>query len=130
MLKNLIDTDVLIDYLRGLPQAVKFLEKIIADDTCYISAMTVAELYVGVREGKERQMLEKFLQAFSVIPIDSNIAEQGGVYRRDYGKSHGVGLGDAIIAASAEFCGAKLATLNKKHFPMLKNIGVPYSKNN
>jgi len=52
------------------------------------------------------------------------------IYRRDYGKSHGVGIADAIIAALAKDLNAKLATLNKKHYPMLQAIEVPYHKSN
>lgn len=128
MLKYLIDTDVLIDYLRGLPQATEFLDDAIVDAACYISAMTVAELYAGVKEGKETQTLGNFLQAFELVEISPTVAQQGGTYRRNYGKSHGVGLADAVIAATAEYCSAKLVTLNKKHFPMLKQIVTPYIK--
>ena len=52
----LIDTDVLIDYLRGQVQAVDYLESLTAE--ALISAVTVAELYAGIREGKERKALD------------------------------------------------------------------------
>jgi predicted nucleic acid-binding protein len=45
-----------------------------------------------------------------------------------YGKSHGVGLVDALIAATAKLHGYRLVTLNKKHFPMLDNVLIPYQK--
>ena len=122
----LIDTDVLIDYLRGQAAAVSYLESLI--EPLLISAITVAELYAGVREGTERQALESFVTAFHVVMIDQMIAEQGGLHRRDYGKSHNVGLADALIAATAEVRGATLVTLNRKHFPMLAAVTVPYTK--
>ena len=120
----LIDTSILVDYLRDKKKAKVFLER--QDQPLMISSITVAELYAGVREGKERVLLDEFLQAFQIIVVDLEIANQGGLYRRDYGKSHGVGLLDAIIAASANKMKAILVTLNKKHFPMLKHIKVPY----
>jgi predicted nucleic acid-binding protein len=58
--KLLIDTDVLIDYLRGQPQAVEFLESL--RELLLISTMTIAELYAGVRDGKERELLSDFYQ--------------------------------------------------------------------
>jgi predicted nucleic acid-binding protein len=128
MKKWLIDTDVLIDYFRGLTQAAIFLEKIVQCDDCFLSVISVAELYAGIREGKERNLLEVFLQSFTIILVDQSIAQSGGLYRRDYGKSHGVGLADAIIAATSDSQHAKLVTLNAKHFPMLNNVHVPYSK--
>ena len=119
----LFDTDVLIDYLRGQPQAVRFLENA-SGRTC-MSAISIGELYAGVREGRERLALKAFLAAFEVVSIDASIAEQGGLICRDYRKSHGVGLADALIAATAELNGLELVTLNRKHFPMLKSVVVP-----
>ncbi len=122
----LIDTDVAIDYLRGHADATTYIEGLSGNNL--ISSITVAELYAGVRDGAERTALESFVRAFQVIAIDAAIAEQGGLFRRDFGKSHGVGLADALIAASAETKGAILVTLNTKHFPMLANAHVPYRK--
>ncbi|WP_199246839.1 type II toxin-antitoxin system VapC family toxin [[Phormidium] sp. ETS-05] len=90
--------------------------------------MTIAELYAGVRDGKEMEALNELIRAFQVMPIDENISIKGGLYRRDYGKSHGMGLADAIIAATAELNGVTLVTLNQKHFPMIADILVPYKK--
>src|SRR5579885_314586 len=124
--KWLIDTDIVIDFLKGLPQAVEAIERIVERNShCYLSVITVAELFAGIREGKERQVFETFLQAFEIIEVNESIARAGGLYRRDFGKSHGVGLADAIIAATTEECASRLVTLNKKHFPMLKDIFVP-----
>jgi predicted nucleic acid-binding protein len=122
----LIDTDVLIDYLRGRAEAVSYLESL--TESLLISAITVAELHAGVREGAERIALEQFLSVFDVVPVDNVIAANGGLIRRDYGKSHGVGLADAIIASTAEFRKVDLVTLNKKHFPTLSNVVTPYHK--
>jgi predicted nucleic acid-binding protein len=120
----LIDTDVLIDYLRGRAPAVEYLEA--RTETLLISAVTVAELFAGVREGKERTTLSTFLSAFEIVPLDAAIAERGGLFRRDHGKSHGTGLADAPIAATADLRKARLVSLNRKHFPMLKDVLVPY----
>ena len=94
----------------------------------FVSAISVAELYAGVREGEERTALDDFVKAFDIVLVDEAIATQGGLYRGDYRKSHNVGLADAIIAASAEAKNAILVTLNSKHFPMLANVIVPYRK--
>lgn len=78
----LIDTDVLIDFLRGRSQAVTYLENLI-EESILISSITVAELYSGVREGKEREVLDTFFLAFEIVPINEEIAIKGGLYRRD-----------------------------------------------
>jgi predicted nucleic acid-binding protein len=120
----LIDTDVLIDYLRGRTEAVDYIDNLSA--SLFVSVITVAELYAGVRDGAERRKLDAFVSAFGIIPVDPDIAITGGLYRRDYGKSHGTGLADALIAATAILGDLTFSTLNKKHFPMLAALVVPY----
>ena len=122
----LVDTDVLIDYLRGHVDAVAWLES--ATEPLLISAITVAELFAGVREGAERLALESLISAFEIVLVDAEIAVHGGLYRRDHFKSHGVGLADAMIAASATARLASLVTLNPRHFPMLSDVIIPYLK--
>ena len=121
-----IDTDVLIDYLRDQPQAVAFLEG--CDQVLSASVITVAELYAGVRDGEERHRLDSFVEAFDLIPLDGKAAVVAGLWRRQYGRSHGTGLADALIAASADAVGGTLVTLNQRHFPMLANLLIPYRK--
>jgi len=121
-----IDTDVLIDYLRDQPQAVAFLEG--SYRPLAASVVSIAELYVGVREGAERQRLDVFVSAFEVLALGQAAAVQAGLFRRQYGLSHGTGLADALIAAIVQTAGATLATLNRRHFPMLANVLVPYTK--
>jgi len=75
-----------------------------------------------VKGDAEQAALENFVSLFHVIPVSVDIAKAGGLYKRDYGKSHGVGLADAILAATAEVENAELKTLNSKHYPMLKGI--------
>ena len=122
----LLDTNVLIDFLRGQPQAVQLLED--ADCEFYVSAVSVAELYVGVRDGREREVLDQLVGLLQTIEISTEIAQQAGLWRREYSKSHGTGIIDALIAACADASQVPLATLNVKHFPMLPNVSAPYRK--
>jgi predicted nucleic acid-binding protein len=126
MAELLIDTDVLIDYLRAEPESVAYLEKLPLPLS--VSAVTVAELYAGVRDGRERLALDQFVRSFKIVALDEEIAVRAGILRRDYGRSHGTGLADAIIAATAEAQQASLVTLNSKHIPMLKEVVIPYTK--
>jgi hypothetical protein len=121
----LVDTDVLIDYLRGDARAARFLENAVVD--LLVSSITVAELYSGVRTDEEQKALDQFLLAFQVVDVDRQIAKAAGIYRQQFSKSHGTGLADALIAASAESRNATLVSLNRRHFPMAKGMKVPYS---
>lgn len=124
--RYLLDTDVVIEYLRGRERAVKFLEGLEGD--LLLSAITVAELHSGVKGAEEERALENFLLAFEVLPVDDAVARRGGLYRRDYAKSHGTELADALIAATAEAADALLVTHNRRHYPMLGRVKVPYRR--
>jgi predicted nucleic acid-binding protein len=121
----LLDTDVLIEYLRGREEAIEYLEGLTSD--LYLSVISVAELLAGVKGDEEERSLKQFLLAFAVLPVTEKTARLGGLYRRDFGPSHGIGLGDALIAATAEENGAKIVTFNRRHFPMVE-ITVPYER--
>lgn len=126
-MKNiLVDTDVMIEFLRGNAKAVNFITSHF--EQIMLSSVTVAELYSGVRDGKEREALDAFIARIHVVPISAKVAMQGGLYKRDYFKSHGTGLADAMIAATADSSGEPLFTFNRKHFPMLKNVKAPYKR--
>jgi predicted nucleic acid-binding protein len=120
----LFDTNVLIDYLRGHPEAITAVESRIAEAA--ISTMTLAEIYQGVRDS-ERTAVSKTLSCFTVIPITEDIAEKGGLHRRDH-RHQGAGLADCLIAATAEIHGLTLLTRNVKHYPMLGDVEAPYTK--
>lgn len=126
MTRILFDTDVIIDYLRGDKQAINYLESF--DSDFYVSAVTIAELYSGVKGDQEREELDYFTSLFTVLPVTSEIAVIGGLLRQTWHASHGMGLADALIAATANFHKMNLASLNEKHFGMLETLLVPYRK--
>lgn len=122
----LVDTDILIDYFKDLPEAVDFVEANI--DQIAISSITVAELYQGVRDGTEREALDDFISAVRVLNIDLSIGKIGGLFRRQYKGSHNSGLADCLIAATANENRVPLKSLNTKHFPMLTDVEAPYPR--
>ena len=122
----LLDTDVLVDFFRGYIDAITFVNA--HSDRIILSSIVIAELYAGVKGDAEQAVLENFISLFRVVPVSAEIAKAGGLYKRDYGKSHGVGIADAILAATAEAENAELKTLNTKHYPMLKGLRPAYKK--
>ena len=114
----LFDTNILMDYLKGKPEAISVVDSCLQEGrvlTC--SLITKVELLSGARRGEEK-ILHDFLDAFDRIGLDDNIAEVAGQYMNLFRKSHGINAADAIIAASVQVREAVLYTLNKKHFPM------------
>ena len=122
----LLDTDILVDFFRGHVKAVAFMNKY--SDRIILSSIVVAELFAGAKGSAEQVALEEFVSLFRVVPVNVEIAKAGGLYKSKFGKSHGVGLADAILAATAETENAELKTLNTKHYPMLKGLTPAYRK--
>ena len=120
----LLDTTILIDLLRGRSSAQEYINTL--SEKPLLSSLTVAEVYAGMRHQREILLFEALLKDRVVVPINTQIAREGGQYRQQYHPSHGTGIIDALIAATAEKKGAILVTHNKKHFPMLNNVVVPY----
>ncbi len=122
----LVDTDVMVDFLRAHPKAVGLIQSNAA--RIILPSIVVAELYAGVRGADEQTKLDHLISVFRVEPVSGEIARAGGLYKRDYGKSHGVGLADALIMATGDALGAELKTLNVKYYPMAKDLSPAYEK--
>ena len=122
----LVDTDVMVDFLRGHPKAVALVKR--HSSRIILSSIVTAELYAGVRGDEELDTLDNLVSLFRVIPVSPAPARAGGLNKRDYSKTHGVGLADAIVAATCEAEGAELKTLNVKHYPMIRGLKPAYTK--
>lgn len=118
--------DVLVDFLRGHAKAEDLVNA--HSDRIILSSIVVAELYAGVKGHDEQTALDTFVSLFRIVPVTAEIAKAGGLHKRDYSRSHGVGLADAILAATVESEKAELKTLKIKHYPMLKGLRSAYKK--
>ena len=118
MKKLLIDSDILIDFLRGKAGAKDYLTKQSEVFPLYCSVITIAEIHAGMQKTEEDKTT-KLLDSFFTIPITEKIAKIAGGLKRDT-KSHNLELDDCLIAATALVEKAVLATKNLKHYPMKK----------
>jgi len=121
----LVDTDVMVDFLRGNPKAIGLVQTHSA--RIILSSIVAAELYAGARGDEELSKLDSLISLFRVVPVSLELARAGGLHKKRYAKSHGTGLADAIIAATAEAENADLKTLNTKHYPMIKGLKPAYT---
>lgn len=114
----LIDTNILIDHLKGRPEARACLQECLQQKLkMACSVITRIELLSGMRP-EEEHLLELFLSGFDKIEVTDTIAGTAGKYLNQYRKSHGINMAEAIIAATAQHAGLKLYTLNVNHYPM------------
>lgn len=117
----LVDTDIIIDILRGVAGSKEFLLEL-SKEGIHISTITMAEIFSGkeTRDVVKKEKILRFLSHFNVIPLDEETAILGGEIRRDYQ----VGIADALIAATALRNGLAIVTYNTKHFEKISGINI------
>lgn len=116
--KLLVDTDVLIEHLRGRdPAAAKFEALVTTEVSIFYSPVSKAEIYAGMRKGEEEKTANLF-RLLQPVMIEDKVSEKAGRYLNQYQQSHGLELGDALQAACAFVFAVQLWTLDKKHYPM------------
>jgi predicted nucleic acid-binding protein len=125
-MKILVDTCVVIDFLRGFPPAVAFFDEM--SNCPAISTITVAELFAGAKNKAKKEAVGSIIDTFEIIEVSQEIAKKGGEWSCQYTPSHGVDLPDALIGATAKIKGFHLATCNLKHFPMFPDLERPYNR--
>ncbi len=115
----LVDSDILIEVSRARNTAVvkAWTDLGASEASILFSPLTAAELWAGART-HEFDALTAIFQALTCAPIDYETGEKAGAYLRQYNKSHGLELGDALIASAAWRNNAALWTGNRKHYPM------------
>lgn len=118
----LIDTDIVIDFLRGHQKRIQnFFQKVeLGEIKVYLSAVSLAELYYGIQDKDQEQTaaLENFLIFLEILPVEKQTAKNAGILKRKYE----LGLSDSLIAASALENGLQIFTFNAKHFRKIKEL--------
>lgn len=119
---TLLDSDVLIAHLRGVPAARDYLVARRMEGPLHASVVSLAEITGGMRSS-ERQDVWRLLGRLSIEPADYRIGLRAGELARSYRRSHAaIGLADYLIAATADVLGLPLGTLNVRHFPMFPDL--------
>lgn len=118
-MRVLVDSDVLIEVSRGRNEAVleRWTQFYKSNDTLFCSPITVAEIWHGARQD-EHAMLERLFSLLICPPLETDVARLAGDLLRKFHRSHGLELGDALIAATAIAHDAELWTRNRRHYPM------------
>jgi hypothetical protein len=121
----ILDSDVIIEVLRGNPATVGWLRKQRAAGAALAySPVSRAEIRAGSR-ARERRAIASLFGSLTAIRIDASTGELAGELLAKYARSHGVQMGDALIAASALESAHDLATFNVKHYPGVLRLVKP-----
>ncbi|PIU14682.1 hypothetical protein COT20_02595 [bacterium (Candidatus Gribaldobacteria) CG08_land_8_20_14_0_20_39_15] len=120
----LVDSDVMIWFLRGKKPAVDLFYKIKQLDVPFCSPISIVEVLSDVKPGEE-DATESFLNFFNVILVDREIAQTAGWLVNER-KSRGIlmSLNDAIIVATCLVGNLFLITYNQKHYKGIKGLQI------
>ncbi|MCJ7773489.1 MAG: type II toxin-antitoxin system VapC family toxin [Desulfobacterales bacterium] len=116
-----IDTDVLIWYLKGNEKAYKAVE---GSKNFFISVVTYMELVQGMRSKKELNNLRRALHLWNskILYITEEISIKAMFFVEQHYLSHSIQLADALIGATAIVNGLPILTANDKHYKIIKDI--------
>lgn len=119
----LIDTDVLIWYMRGNRKAFNLIEN---QNGFYISVVTYIELVQGMRNKLELSEFRKAIRIWNckIIHLNEEISSKAMFYIERHYLGHSLELADALIATTALVNGLPLITGNDKHFRIIKELKI------
>ena len=117
----LVDTDVLIWYMRGNEKAKRVIEN---QKAFSISVVTYMELVQGLRNKEELNVLRSSLKGWDakIIYINEEISIKAMFLVEQYYLSHSIQLADALVGATSVIYGLPLLTANTKHYTTIKNV--------
>ena len=119
----LVDTDILIWYMRGNTKAKSVINKMEQPAASHVTHM---ELVQGSRNKEELSAIRRFfdIREFMILPLSPAISQRAIFLMEEWCLSHGLLMGDALIAATALEHGLTLLTGNAKHYRFIPNISL------
>ena len=119
----IIDTDVIIWYMKGNQKAYEAIEK---SKNFFISVVTYMELVQGMRNRRELNNLRRALHVWNsnILYISEEISVKAMFFVEQNFLSHFIQLADALIGATAIAYGLPILTGNDKHYKILKDIQI------
>jgi tRNA(fMet)-specific endonuclease VapC len=123
----LLDTDVMVDILRGYEPAKVWLE---SAEEIGLPGLVAMELIQGCQNLREQKQLEKALSGYQLFWLTEEDCNKAFASFSSHHLSDNIGLLDALIAQTAIGANAELATFNVKHYRVLKGLRIvqPYKK--
>lgn len=129
MKRWLIDATVFIDASRDRDpkagHASAFLARAAREGELWSVTPVRTEVRWAMRDDESR-IVDRLLGRVFWLDVTSDLADRAGEFGRRFGRSHGLAVVDALVAAAAEFLSADVATINVRDFPMFPDLRRPY----
>lgn len=119
----LFDTDVIIWALRGNRRAAAAMDKA---DRLMLSVVSYMELIQGARDVTDLRRARAYLVdlGFNTLPLSENIGHRASVYMEEYGCKTGLGVSDALIAATAAESKVPICSGNARHYRAIAELDL------
>ena len=121
----LIDTDVVIDYLRSRDKSSTELIKLMQEHDLFLSSISEFELYLGAKTARHQNDLELLFSEVEVIPFDFGCGKiAAGIWKDTQSRHQHIEIKDIFIASIAISNDVWLQTFNTKHFKGIKDLKI------
>ncbi|KKQ42645.1 MAG: PilT protein domain protein [Microgenomates group bacterium GW2011_GWC1_37_8] len=124
----LLDSSVFIDLIRKYPPATESFNKVLNRQSASIIAKL--ELIAGLKSKREIKSIENMFKdlQIKILPMTEEISDMSENIFVKYYHSHGIGILDSFITATALVYNEELVTRNTKHFDFIPNLKLikPY----
>lgn len=124
----LLDSSIFIDLIRKHPPAIDAFSKTLSGQSA--SVVAKLELIAGLKSKKETKSIETMFKDFQIeiLPVTEEISDMSEKVFVKFYHSHGIGILDSLIAATALVYDEELVTRNSKHFNFIPNLKIltPY----
>ena len=119
----IFDTDIFIWTQRGNEKAGRLID---GEGVRLLSVQTYMELLQCAENRRQHEYTRNFLRdlGFRTFPLTENVGHRAAVYIETYALSHGLRVGDAIVAATAAENNLTLCTSNVKHFRPIEGLSL------
>ena len=123
MEKIILDTDIFIDYFRGVAEAELYFKNLPLNQRC-TTDVTLMELFSGARDKRQLATIVRFIEenGFRIFPVTALASNMATELVKKYNLSRGLRMPDALVAAVVISVDGILVTGNKRHFEFIDNL--------
>ena len=119
----LVDTDIIIEYLRSRDKSSTALIGLLQEHRLFISPISELELYLGARTDRHRTDLELIFSESETIPFEMGCGKTAaGIWRKLESAHQHTEIRDVFIASVAIHNDMWLHTYNEKHFRAIDGL--------
>lgn len=120
-----LDTNVLIDFLKGREPGASAVEEVVKTSECYVASTTVYELLFGVARAQKEIGESALLGIMKILPLDGQVAKRAAELHAELiSRNQDIGIKDVFIASCCLEHGIPILTSNKRHFSRVPELIV------